>query len=37
MPVWRGAATGALSGVKKNPVILLRWLLNYDFVIGGPP
>jgi hypothetical protein len=37
MPVWRGAATGALSGVKKNAVTLLRWLLNYDFVSGGPP
>ena len=32
MPVWRGAASGALTGVKKNAVILLRWLLNYDYV-----
>jgi hypothetical protein len=32
MPVWRGAATGALSGVKKNAVILLRWLPNFDYV-----
>ena len=32
MPVWRGAATGALSGVKKNAVMLLRWLPNFDYV-----
>ncbi len=32
MPVWRGAVTGALSGVKKNAVILLRWLPNFDYV-----
>jgi hypothetical protein len=24
MPVWRGAASGALTGVKKNAVILRR-------------
>ena len=28
MPVWRGAASGALTGVKKNAVILLRWLFQ---------
>jgi hypothetical protein len=32
MPVWRGAVTGALSGVKKNAVMLLRWLPNFDYV-----
>jgi hypothetical protein len=32
MQVWRGAVTGALSGVKKNAVMLLRWLPNFDYV-----
>ena len=32
MQVWRGAVTGVLSGVKKNAVMLLRWLPNFDYV-----
>jgi hypothetical protein len=35
MQASRGAVTGVLSCVKNSAVMLLRWLLNYDFATGG--